>query len=284
MDEALFPKPLLLGMRSMFAVSGRLFPSRLAQKAADLFLQPERHQRPEREQTAVDAGERLSFHNGMQGFRWKADKPNAPIVMLVHGWSGRATQLFAFIKLLQELGYEVVAVDLPAHGESLGETTTIPHTRDSLIAVGKELGSIHAIIAHSFGSACSMWAIENGMQVKHLVSLGAPTHYMHRVFAQFFHIPAKATELFVDEVSHRMQFPADKVSIQELIDYEGPMANTPTLLVHGSDDREMPLYHAEKNAELLPKSELIVLDNCGHRKVVWDPRVVAKVAEWLGKA
>lgn len=289
MDESLFPKPLLFTMRRLFAISGRLFPKRIGFKAADLYLTPERHPRPAREQAPVDSGEAIQFNNGMRGFCWNTTgNPQAPTVLLVHGWSGRATQLFAFIQPLCELGYQVIGIDLPAHGESVGSTTNPPHASDSILAAGKELiaagHTLHTIIAHSFGSACSMWAIHNGLSVGHMISLAAPTHYIHREFAEFFRLPAAAADAFYEEISHRMRFPVHDIRIESIITDDSPMKTTPTLIIHGSNDVEMPVYHAQENRAQLPNSELVILSDCGHRKAVWDPRVVDTVTTWLGMA
>lgn len=283
MDESLFPAPLLFALRTAFKVGGTVAPTRTARKAADLYLKPERHPRPPRENAAVDQGERITFNNGLTGFKWQNDSESnsTGTILLVHGWSGRATQMHAFIEPLLAQGYRVIALDLPAHGESPGETSDPIDGKNALLAVGNELGPLHAIIAHSFGSACSMWAIQEGMQVNHMISLGAPTHYIHRFFANFFRIPKHATEKFVQEISHRMNYPADDIDVEKLFAANNKTYNTPTLLIHGSNDVEMPVYHAEANAKVIEKSTLIVLDDCGHRKVVWDPRVVKHVVEWL---
>ena len=47
-------------------------------------------------------------------------------VLLVHGWSGRSTQLFAFADKLLENGFMVISFDGPAHGKSTGRTTMMP--------------------------------------------------------------------------------------------------------------------------------------------------------------
>jgi pimeloyl-ACP methyl ester carboxylesterase len=44
--------------------------------------------------------------------------------------------------------------------------------------------------------------------------------------------------------------------------------SVPTLLIHGADDTLLPASWSERADELLPESELHVLDDCGH----WPPR------------
>jgi len=42
------------------------------------------------------------------------------------------------------------------------------------------------------------------------------------------------------------------------------LINTPTLLIHGAQDNIIPLKHAEKASNMLPNSEVIVFQGCGH--------------------
>ena len=44
--------------------------------------------------------------------------------LLLHGWSGRGTQLYTFAETLQKEGMEVITFDMPAHGKSLGKKQT----------------------------------------------------------------------------------------------------------------------------------------------------------------
>ena len=56
-------------------------------------------------------------------YQWSG---NGPKIMLMHGWSGRASNFFKIIEKLIIEDYDVYAFDAPAHGESSGVTTNIP--------------------------------------------------------------------------------------------------------------------------------------------------------------
>jgi len=59
---------------------------------------------------------------------------------------------------------------------------------------------------------------------------------------------------------------------QAIMDYEGSEARlgsirSPTLIMHGSDDRLVPLHYGEELARLIPDAELVVLPGAGHMYV-----------------
>ena len=56
-------------------------------------------------------------------YRWKGKGPK---ILLVHGWSGRATSMYFIIQKLIENNYDVYSFDAPAHGNSPTSTSNIP--------------------------------------------------------------------------------------------------------------------------------------------------------------
>ena len=44
-------------------------------------------------------------------------------VLLVHGWSGRGTQLVKIADELLKMGYMTISFDAPAHGKSKGNSS-----------------------------------------------------------------------------------------------------------------------------------------------------------------
>ncbi len=58
----------------------------------------------------------------------------------------------------------------------------------------------------------------------------------------------------------------------------------PTLLIHGARDVIAPLANSEKLAQLIPHSELVIIDDAGHVPTVTRPTVVAEAMEKFIKA
>jgi alpha-beta hydrolase superfamily lysophospholipase len=71
-------------------------------------------------------------------------------VLLVHGWSGRGTQLFKIADELLKQGYSTISFDAPAHGKSPGKTTIMVDFITT-IEINKQFGPFDAAIGHSLG-------------------------------------------------------------------------------------------------------------------------------------
>src|SRR5262245_3439937 len=92
-----------------------LAPSFAARVAERLFLTPPRHRRPAAEIALLEqAAARPLVVNGRRVEMWKWGR--GPVVLLVHGWSGRGAQLGGFVAPLVARGFSVVTFDATGHG------------------------------------------------------------------------------------------------------------------------------------------------------------------------
>ncbi len=64
-----------------------------------------------------------------------------------------------FVEPLLSAGYRVVAYDQPAHGESDGKTTNLLEIAPSMDLIMQREGKFDAIIAHSFGTLITSYAL-----------------------------------------------------------------------------------------------------------------------------
>lgn len=119
-----------------------------------------------------------------------------PAIMLLHGWEGRASDLAAFASPLLKAGYTVLAMDLPAHGASAGQYSSIPQ---SARALREALGSLYAVVAHSMGAAILTEALYAGLAVQRAVLISAPAYYESyaRSFAATAGLDAEGTEVML---------------------------------------------------------------------------------------
>ncbi|HEX8728518.1 MAG TPA: hypothetical protein VF739_07855, partial [Ktedonobacterales bacterium] len=90
-----------------------------ARAALQMFMTPRRLAPRDWEAALLRRGTPLTFANGLVARSFGA----GPRVLLVHGWEGRGMNLGMFIAPLTAAGYQVLALDGPAHGESPGEQT-----------------------------------------------------------------------------------------------------------------------------------------------------------------
>ena len=100
----------------------------------------------------------------IQVFRFAGEGPK---VLLLHGWSGRGSQLFAFADKLRKSNAEVVTFDMPAHGQSLGNKTNIVE----LVACIKKSMQNMALLTMQLHTLWVVWhycALSDGITINQL--------------------------------------------------------------------------------------------------------------------
>src|SRR3954463_13840078 len=140
-----------------------LFPDLAGAWAERLFLTPPRA--PDAAASAldlIDARSGYIVHKGRHIMTWRWGAPEAPAVILAHGWGGHAAQMRAFVFPLLKAGFRVIAYDQPAHGVSEGKLTGLPDFAEVVAEVSWHYGGAHAFIGHSLGAAAGALALANG--------------------------------------------------------------------------------------------------------------------------
>ena len=95
----------------------------------------------------------------INGYRWNF--PQRSKVLILHGFGSAAYKFEAYVAPLVKKGYEVLAFDAPAHGDSDGSTTNAVEYAEMIEKVIKLYGPIQKFIAHSFGGIALSLALEN---------------------------------------------------------------------------------------------------------------------------
>ena len=131
--------------------------------AMDLFFRPQRR----REAPEVPA---LTCHRWQvrtrAGWLTAWDYGVGPTVLMIHGWSGAAAQWARFIGPLVQAGYNVVAIDLPAHGSSEGTRTDLQQCVEAVLDTGDRIKPIHAVVGHSLGATAVTLALARGLRAE----------------------------------------------------------------------------------------------------------------------
>ena len=123
------------------------------------FFSPSRYEVKPAEQEIIDWGNnyRLQYKEGeLAVTTWGS---SGPAVLLMHGWGGARAQMTGFVDPLLFAGYRVVAFDQPGHGESSGKTTNLLEIAPSMDVIVKHEGPFHAVLAHSFGTLITSYAL-----------------------------------------------------------------------------------------------------------------------------
>jgi pimeloyl-ACP methyl ester carboxylesterase len=265
---------MLAAIRIFFAVVGRLSPSLAGWLAAKLFAWPRRHPRPARERELIARGSRLALPDGLHATAWGA----GPTVLLVHGWEGRGAQLGAFVDPLVAAGYRAVALDGPAHGDSPGRTTSGPEFARALITTRDVIGPLAAVVGHSFGGFTSLLAVARGLTADRIVTIGSPAS-VPEVLRDFLHLvrlPERALPSMIRSLEVRVKAPMESFEVEAF----APHVTMPVLVVHDTDDLEVPYADGPRLAELLG-GRLLTTNGLGHRRILYTPDVVTSIVEFI---
>lgn len=196
----------------------------------------------------------------------KATQP-APLVVAMHGWGANASTLSAMLGPLLQAGMAVVLFDAANHGESSAEDfSSLPRFAEDLGAVLQALRQVQAVdagrialLGHSVGAGAVLLHAARAGGVKAIVSLSAfahPREMMER-WMQAQHIPMRWVGTAILEHVQEV--------IGERFDHIAPLhqlprIECPVLLVHGAQDRTVPLSDAHRLRAALRHGELLVVD------------------------
>lgn len=264
-------------IRSANRLLGRVAPDAAAGIARRLLMRPRRHGLPPHEAAALADAEPVTFRFGLGGLRWGTQGPR---VLALHGWEGRPTQFATLVPPLLARGYQVIALDAPAHGRSPGEEAHPVAFAQAVVEAASELRGVDAFIGHSMGGGAGLYALALGLRVEAMVTIAAPAalRAVLERFAGAIALPAPATERFIATVGRHAGVPADEVDAA-LRDVRPARA----LVVHDTDDREVPAADAERLAAALPEAELMLTRGLGHRRILRDPALAEAVAAFIGR-
>src|SRR5690606_23386303 len=209
-----------------------------------------------------------------------------PTVLLVHGWGGHAGHLHAIGQALCERGLRVVAYDAPAHGQSgpsrLGaRRVTLVEIADALRIVAAGAGPLHGLVAHSGGCTAAALALRGGWTGPRRMALVAPFALPSQAVAPFGRAIG-ASDAVTARFSARVQVWLGRPWTE--FDMTGlPASRTPppSLVVHDAGDREVPAAHGRALAGAWPGARWLETAGLGHRRLLRDPAVVARVAGFI---
>ncbi len=209
-----------------------------------------------------------------------------PVVYLVHGWGGRGSQLAGFVEPLVATGHRVVLFDGPAHGDSDPGPAGPRRTHGvelgrALDAVAARFGPAEAVVAHSLGTIATYLALRFGWLGTRRLVLVAPMVEAGSLFDGFqaaLGFGERTRQAFDRAVDRLVGIPVADFDARVQAAYAGPI---PTLVVHDVGDRQTAYAEARALVETLADARLVATEGLGHRRVLRDPDVIARVTAFI---
>lgn len=251
--------------------------------AWNLFFSPFRFNRPERENTAFETANQTSITvNSKKVTLFDWGTPGNPVAVVVHGWSGRATQFHKFIQPLIDNGFHVVGFDAPAHGLSEGKNTNIKEFHTVLSHIEKNIGVIKIGIGHSFGGVSLLYAIKERLKLDAVVMISSPT--IGEDILTSFRKKINASQ-HTSTALRKMVVEKFNLSFEEITACELSKVITLNnlLIVHDKNDSEVPYHNAQSLHKINSKSELLLTNGLGHTRILRDEQVVSTILQFIEK-
>jgi pimeloyl-ACP methyl ester carboxylesterase len=254
-------------LRSINGLFSSLAPALAARNAVRVFTSPRRHTPPERERDAEAMGERVQIRTArgeLSAIRF--GRGRGPKVLAMHGWEGRATQWGPLAELLVRAGFELIAIDAPAHGRSPGRRAHVAGFAEALLDADEQLGPFEAVVGHSMGAAAVTIALNRGLRARRAVLIAGPAHLdvVLQRFTRHLGLSEPATQAFDHQLETIVGQPASELGMPEL----AASLRQPALIIHSRDDREIPFIDAETIARAWPHGQLLAVDGVGHRRIL----------------
>jgi pimeloyl-ACP methyl ester carboxylesterase len=245
---------------------------------------PKRRVRPRLARKLADAEdlEVQTPHGPVMAWRLGA----GPASLLVHGWEDDNALWSPLIDACAAIGRAIVVFDLPGHGYSPTEEFSLQAAGLAAVAVAEALGPVDSVVAHSFGCPASIYALSHGLKVDHAVLIASPIprtgdersmdRWVRRQVERGADpkVAKRAGELMAARAETS---PASPFAAEEEI----PGMTTPALILHAIDDEQCPVGNSQKMAELWPGSELVLVDDLGHRLIAQDDVILERIITFV---
>jgi len=273
------PKLILLTAKLLQAISSKL----VTRFAAKLFITPIKHKIPKREI-------HMEHESGQTKLLIPKIKKEIVVyqygngekkILLVHGWSGRGTQLVKIADEMIKLGYGIISFDAPAHGKSRTKTTLMPEFIASILEIERHFGPFEIAIGHSLGGMSVLNAIKQKLNIKKAIIIGSGD-IIQDILEDFIlnlKLKPKVAIMLKKYFEKKFGEPMENYSAS----FAAQSIKIPILIIHDKSDDDVNIKAAYNIHENLRNSELLITEGLGHRKILGDAKVIEKIKEFILK-
>jgi len=266
--------------RAGLGASALVAPGLAGLWAERLFLTPPKPRYPSAEFfDLIDARQSFLRHRGRHIATWRWGSPDAPAVLLVHGWGGRATQMRRFVAHLTAAGFHVITYDQPAHGLSDGKLTGLPDFADVLIQLARHHGNVRALITHSLGGPAAAIALARGLPAERVVLISPPSDLVgySRRFARWLALPERVRRSMQAAIEERFGVRWSELEIARI----APLLHAEALVIHDKQDMQVPWKQGAALARHWPGARLMSTRGLGHGRILEDDAVTRAAVDFI---
>jgi pimeloyl-ACP methyl ester carboxylesterase len=188
----------------------------------------------------------------------------------------------AFVDPLLAAGFRAVAIDLPGHGRSAGQRSSVVHGAAAVELANGAFGPLSGLVAHSFGAPVSTYALARGVSPQRVVYV-APVAQLEPYWARF----GAGVGASPAVMARAMRRGENWLGVR--FDDIAPLGHAaklkmPLLVLHGADDRETPTTDGRVLADAWPDAEFREIPGLGHMRILWDQATITQAVQFLEAA
>lgn len=200
-------------------------------------------------------------------------------ILLVHGWSGRGTQLVKIADELLSKGFSTISFDAPAHGKSGSTTTLMPEFIASILEIEKQFGPFEYAVGHSLGGMSILNAIKQGFKIKKAVVIGSGDIIQDILddFVLKMELKPEIASLMKNHFENKHKVAMESYSAS----LAAQSVEIPVLVIHDENDEDINIkaaHHIHKN---LKNGQLLITKKLGHRKILGDKKVIENIINFI---
>lgn len=246
-----------------------------------LFFRPIPFKTPDREKPTKQKANSTMYKLGKKHFTVYEWGQGEKQILVLHGWSGRATQFYPIIEKLILEGYKVIGIDAPGHGDNPETTSNMLEFVDAVAEVRKMHGNFYAAIGHSLGGMALFNAIDRDQISERIIVIGTPASvpFVVQDFCTKIGGGPKMAKRICERISKDFNTEMETISTNYLAHKNNPYG----LVLHDEDDLDVPVENAKITAENWPNGTLHITKRLGHRRILSDARVVNIILTFLNK-
>lgn len=254
----------------------------VVKKAYQAFFSPSQYEVKSADKEILAKGNtyRLPFDGGELAVTTWGDV--GPQVLLMHGWGGARAQMTGFVEPLLKAGYRVVAYDQPAQGESDGKMTNVLEIAPTMELIRQKEGNFDAIIAHSFGTLITSYALVNLKfpAPSKLVYFGAFNRLLESLprFQEIAKLPDEIIEGMRTMIYENFSAEVLDVIHNELM---AQKIGIPALMYHDTDDTTTPVTDSREIAKVWKTAKYIETSGLGHRGALQSKEIHEQVVNFI---
>ncbi|HDX8373667.1 TPA: alpha/beta fold hydrolase [Aeromonas dhakensis] len=257
------PSKWLLGLGTR--LHHTLAPAHAKRTASKLLLTPQRNQRDD----SAPAGLVKQALHTSEGTLMSYRLGQGPVWLLMHGWSGSASQFYPLMSHIAAQGFTAIAYDHPAHGHSAGHTGHLPRfvrAFDELVEkMTAECGPLQGVIAHSMGGAVTLSSRRRELDALPLLLISPVLDYVPQLYGMVARsgYSIRLFDAVVKEIEQEYQHPLSTVDpLGRLAGRSGP-----AIIVHDEEDRFAP--HGDSlRATQDGRTRLVSTRGLGHGRIL----------------